>query len=642
MNINVYTASQEVEKAAKSASVTSVITAKQLKQWGVLDLYEALSFLPGIVKNETYMGYSVLTFRGVTPGLFNNKALFMINGHPVYENLFGSSHLEYIPVDMVERIEVVRNPASVLYGTQASSGVVNVITRQNSDNQLAVRAGSNNHGMASVSYFDDKLSMGASLQRDDGYPFTGTNDEFGNPVDFDYQDDYQNIFVDMHQEDWRINGAYYKQDSARYGFNPWVWLNGINETESYYLDLNKNFDMGTGELNIWLRLDNMDKNYHAGQFPFPADCSSYNNIPTLLCNNTNQSNLSDTTTDLFNTIKRQTLEVQFKERVSDQLSYIAGGSIENAETTPLTFIYLADGSINPNAGFPDSHVSKTAALYGQLKYSINENLDTIFGLRAEKNDDAGYSGAVPRIGVTYQIQPDIYLKALYSEAYRTPVFIEKYAYTPNFLFGDINLEREKIQTLELGVDATINNTNTLQIALYQLHLKNEITRRPSIASPPASEYYNAEGRIMHGVEFDWKSIVSDKLELILNSAYMTGEDETQKELQPTTVSDAPFIANTTLNLVITYKINNNWSSSLSNQYVGSKEYVLSNNTEGEIDAYNISNLVIQFKKNQHAVDFKLRNIFDEEYIYPEPVRRNITGIPGGSGVAGYLQYTYNY
>lgn len=150
---------------------------------------------------------------------------------------------------------------------------------------------------------------------------------------------------------------------------------------------------------------------------------------------------------------------------------------------------------------------------------------------------------------------------------------------------------------------------------------------------------------MHGAEFDWKSILSDRLELMLNAAYMTGKDKTQIELQPSTASDAPFIANTTINLVITYKFSNNWSSSLSSQYIGPKEYVLlpeRGGVEGEIDAYNLSNLVVQFRKNRHAVNLTLRNLFDEDYTYPEPVRRYIDEIPGGSGLAGYLQYTYNY
>jgi len=97
MNIEITTVSQEKEKISDSLAIVSVLTAKQLKEMGALTLYEAISFLPGVQLNETYTGYTVLTFRGINPGLYNNKALFMINGHPLHEKLFGSSHLEFYP-----------------------------------------------------------------------------------------------------------------------------------------------------------------------------------------------------------------------------------------------------------------------------------------------------------------------------------------------------------------------------------------------------------------------------------------------------------------------------------------------------------------------------------------------------------------
>ena len=124
MQVEIYTASQEHETAAQSPATISVITAQQLKQWGIINLHDAISLLPGIVKNESYLGPTTQTFRGITPGLFNNKSLYLINGHPSYESLFGSTLLDYIPIEIVERLEVVRSPASVLYGTNATNGVI--------------------------------------------------------------------------------------------------------------------------------------------------------------------------------------------------------------------------------------------------------------------------------------------------------------------------------------------------------------------------------------------------------------------------------------------------------------------------------------------------------------------------------------
>ena len=73
---------------------------------------------------------------------------------------------------MIDRIEVVRNPASVLYG--------------------------NKYG--SVNYHDTHISVGASVQKDDGYSYSGTNDEFANPINIDYQNNISNLFIEAYDD----------------------------------------------------------------------------------------------------------------------------------------------------------------------------------------------------------------------------------------------------------------------------------------------------------------------------------------------------------------------------------------------------------------------------------------------------------
>lgn len=222
IQVEVYAASQETETAAESAAIISVITAKQLNEWGIINLHDVKSFVPGIVKSETYLGQTTQTFRGVTPGIFNNKYLYLINGHPSYESLFGSTLLDYIPIELVERIEVVRSPASVLYGTNAVSGVINIITKQGAENEnlATFRVGSNSHGYGSIVHHSKNLTMSASMQKDDGYNYNGTKDEVGNDVNLDYQYDLKNIFIDSYSDSWRINAAFFAREKALYGVNP--------------------------------------------------------------------------------------------------------------------------------------------------------------------------------------------------------------------------------------------------------------------------------------------------------------------------------------------------------------------------------------------------------------------------------------
>jgi len=640
MQVEIYTASQEMEKATKSPSITSVITSQQLKDWGITNIQDVLSFLPGITKSETYFAHTTQTFRGINPGLFNNKSLYLINGHPSYESMFGSTLAEYIPIEIIDRIEVVRGPSSGLYGTNAASGVINIITKQGEGNEVSLRSGTFNHNYANATHMSKNLSVSASIQKDDGYNFSGANDEWGNPVNMKYRNNISNIFVDSYGDDWRFNMGYFNQKRALYGIVPWVWQNGSLDAYSAYLDANKSISYDTAKLNFWLRYDLNNKNIHGGEFPFPQDCSSYILNPTA-CSNSNPTN-RDTFSTVVNRVERYSFETQLKDRLSETLSYIIGTSIYIEKMAPSTFTYDSDGSINPNgAAIPDGKEKTTTAFYTQLKYQPNEDLLFIAGMRGEKEEDSGSSGLVPRLGITYQAMPDTYLKALYSEAYRTPVFNEKYIFLTNVITGNPNLKRETIKTLEFAIDSQVNKNNTVQITLYTLRLEDEIFRVPATVGL-GTEYINAAGKKSTGLEFEWKSIINKKYELIFNSSHLQGKDKSLNE------KDIPFIAEHTANMILTYSLNKKWKANLNTQYIGERRYVITRlptpgTTErGELGAYSISNFNIRYTSNNHEVKLIWNNIFDKNYTYTEPVRRNIPNIPGGPGSTAYIQYSYTF
>lgn len=639
MQVEVYTASQENEKAARSPAAISIITAQQINEWGITSIHDAISLLPGIVKGETYIGQTTQTFRGVTPGLFNNKSLYLINGHPSYESLFGSTLLDYVPIEIVERIEVVRSPASVLYGTNSISGVINIITKQGKENsdKVTFRAGSNSHVYGSLVHHSENFSMAASVQRDDGYDYTGTNDEFGNTVDLDYRYDVENIFVDSYGDDWRIHGAIFNREKALYGINPWVWQNGTFENFVGYLDANKNYAIKTGELNFWLRYDLSDKDINVNHFPFPAssaDCSAFNisiSTPPGSCDDS----VSNAST-VINKVERYSLEVQFKDKITENINYIVGASIESQKSNPLLFTSDFDGSISAEA-YADNQETNSAAIYTQLKYQMNNDTLFVAGLRSENNSENGGSGIMPKLGLTYQLIPETYIKVLYSEAFRSPMFIEKYVDLNNVLMGDPDLERETIQTFEIGIDSQINEKNKLQLTAYTLNLEDEILRVPLPAPSQATVYENGAGKKMNGLEIEWKSILSKQLELIINAAYVDGEDKSLDE------KDAPLIANETLNTILTYYITKNWSTTLTAQHIGEKDVVSSiTNERSTLDSYQLVNFITNYKINQHNLKLIFNNITDERYSYPEPVRRKVNDVPGGSGFSVYAQYQYSF
>ena len=115
----------------RSPAVVTVITRETLQSLGIRTLAEAFRFVPGF-----YDVYDLVTHnvgvRGVNGGsqAMGSIIKLMIDGHPVHfrpntGNFFGS---ELIPLEVIERIEIIRGPASALYGANAFLGVVNVIT----------------------------------------------------------------------------------------------------------------------------------------------------------------------------------------------------------------------------------------------------------------------------------------------------------------------------------------------------------------------------------------------------------------------------------------------------------------------------------------------------------------------------------
>jgi len=612
MQIEITTATGEKETASESISIVSVLTSTQLKQMGALNLYEAVSFLPGVQINETYMGYTVITFRGVVPGLYNNKALFMINGHPLHEKLFGSSHLEFLPLEMVDRVEVVRSPASGLYGTNAVSGVINVITKQglDEDSEVTFRAGSYDNIYGSLSVHNSYLSMSASYQNEDGYKYGGTLDERGNPVSKDYQNDLGNLFIDFYGDDWRFNGAYYNSKKEKFGLNPIIEHGGLNNHEAFYFDFNKDFKFGSGTLKTWLRYDNMNRELESQKFPNPV-----------------------TGNPIFveNEVERYSAEIRYDDKVSDDLSYIVGATYEHDRTDPLEFIDQTDNSIHPFSPFLQKYDTDVYALYAQVKYRFSEKLTSIAGFRVLDNSDTG-SAFVPRLGLNYEYDTDKYIKFLYSEAYRSPIFVEKYAFVPGILFGDIDLQREKIQTFEVSLDSKLSSKSSLEATVYYLELEDEITRRQAAAG--GSEYYNADGYYMYGLELAYNRILSEKSELMLNASYTDGKHNN--------AGDVKFIANYTANAMLTYNFNSRWSTTLSDQFVSSKNYVLNTGVTGSIDNYNLANITLTYKNYPFESNLYVKNIFDEEYTYPEQVRRNIAELPGGAGTTAYLTLRYYF
>lgn len=128
------TAASRVDEAVETApSSITIIPRRELRALAYPTLADALRGVRGAFVNDD-RAYASVGFRGLGRlGSYGNRVLVLVDGHPLNDNWIGSSYIGYdARADLadLERIEVVRGPGSVVYGTNAFSGVINLVTSQ--------------------------------------------------------------------------------------------------------------------------------------------------------------------------------------------------------------------------------------------------------------------------------------------------------------------------------------------------------------------------------------------------------------------------------------------------------------------------------------------------------------------------------
>lgn len=157
----IVTATRSEKRDVDIPAATDVITAEDIKAKGAKNAVEALYYTNGfIAKSHGPVGASFGTMTNEA-SLRGNKSgtLILVNGNPV--SWRGKYDLSDIPADTIERIEIVKGGGSVLYGSSALAGVINIITKTAASNQVSVGFGNYGQQKYHLNVGDDKYSIQA-------------------------------------------------------------------------------------------------------------------------------------------------------------------------------------------------------------------------------------------------------------------------------------------------------------------------------------------------------------------------------------------------------------------------------------------------------------------------------------------------
>jgi iron complex outermembrane receptor protein len=136
MNIKVTSVSKKEQKMSQAAAAIFVITQEDIHRSGATNIPDLLRIVPGLDVSQINVNNWAISARGFNRQ-FENKLLVLIDGRAVYTPLDGGVNWDTqdVPLEDIDRIEVIRGPGATLWGANAVNGVINIMTRKAADTQ---------------------------------------------------------------------------------------------------------------------------------------------------------------------------------------------------------------------------------------------------------------------------------------------------------------------------------------------------------------------------------------------------------------------------------------------------------------------------------------------------------------------------
>lgn len=493
----------EVSRKNIPLSVTS-ITEDEIVQSNETNVLPLISQqVPGVFVTErgvTGFGVSTgaagkISVRGIG-GSPNTQVLMLIDGHPQYMGIFGHPLPDaYVTTD-VEKIEIIRGPASILYGSNAMGGVVNIITKKQKKDGIngtfhAMYGSYNTQKYSgSLGYKKNKLSTFVSVNREhtDGHRDTSNFDITNGYLKLGYKiNEHLNATVDFSIADFVSEdpGA-----ESTVGTVPQFFEVDITRGKAA-LSIDNKYASFEGSLKVF---------YNFGEHDLSDGWHS------------NDRNTGIMFYQSFNPFAGNTFTLGI-----DYKNYGGKGS------PIITMQKDEDGNVVFENGSPKMVLSPyndewttidEYAFYAFSQQKILEGLRLSAGLRYENNSVYGDEW-IPQIGAVYRLFVNTSLKASVSKGFRSPTIRELYLFPP----ANEDLEPERMMSYDFSIiQDMFNNRLNIELTGYIADGENLIITIP--APPPPPRNVNSDKFNHKGIEFLAKYRITNSTFLHVNYAYL--------------------------------------------------------------------------------------------------------------------------
>lgn len=410
----VVTGTKTFKRKTESAVVVNVLDSKTLSNLQVCNLSEGLKFQPGL-RLETdcqTCNYQQLRMNGLAGGY----SQILINGRPIFSPLMGLYGLEQLPVNMIDRIEVVRGGGSSLYGSSAIGGTVNVITKIPEKNSFDLNTfyqnidGQTNDYLinGNASFISDDRNAGISLfmtHRERGY-FDQNGDNFSEIPLIENNSLGLNLFFKPTENqkievsvsnlnEYRFGGemvdkpAYLTQQAEERKHK--IWLGSV--------DYQLNFNDEKSALITYAAWQNTDRTHYTGIFP-------------------------DDPIEIEKHLLNPPYGISTTETIQGglQFNYKLEQFLNGTNTLTIGTEYISDkvfDAIDSYNYLVDQH-TKDFGSFVQSDWQITPSLDLLSGVRMDVHNLVDAVVFSPRLALLYKHRENTQFRLSYGTGFRAP------------------------------------------------------------------------------------------------------------------------------------------------------------------------------------------------------------------------------
>lgn len=629
LNTIVISATKTEEKLKDVPLHVDVITAENIKETGI----DALGDIVAQKITGHYHRYSGLSQpAGLTGNLITDatgddtgsRVFILIDGHRA-----GTANIGKIPPEIIERVEIIKGPASALYGSAAMGGVINIITKkgkENIQNTAKLEAGS-------FDYSRLALTGGGGINDYTTYFFTASYSSIGDYKTRKYGTAYNSNEETAHF--WgNLSLSPSENQGLRLGFSyadlishyP-QWNN--YEGDTYYDDSVKEYsDMGRGHVDLEYNLALL------------SNMLKWKAIAYELWDRRSWYYGADKPEDDASVFNGRTTGTDQQFEITIPLNKILTGcSFELLKRDSLT----RQAGTTLDASTPDyKYYTKSAYIQDTIDL-FNENLIIIFGARYDKFDldsgskdtakDVSFDHFSPKGGIVYKIMDIFRIRGNAGKAFRAPNADELTLYLPTsygIYSGNSDLKPETATAYSAGFDIYPEYINA-GATYSMITARNFITYQYSHNDSEDNDWYiyeNIENSRMKTIDCYISLQAGRLLKLPLDIDISSSATFNMEYKNTDTDKELPFIADREVKSSVRTAYRD-YSFMLSHVYVGHEHLKY----EGEKGSFYFFDLTFNYTISQNiSAEIGIFNLTDEDYEwvdkYPMPERNYKIGITG--------------